>query len=106
MRVLLALLLALTFAGAAVGDSGFSHVTQLEAGETDYVICASGADASWEHPLRPDGAPDMRKLVVRCPVAAPGTIWIEGSPAAPDSPLDVRQQSSTLFLPMIKVRGE
>lgn len=101
MRVLLALLLVLSFVGAAVGDSGFTHVTQLEASETDYVVCASGADVVWEHPPRSDGTPDTRKLVVRCPVQAPGAIWIEGKLVAPESPLGVRQEGESMFLPMI-----
>ena len=101
MRVLLALLLAVGFAGAEAGDSGFTHVTQLEATETDYVVCASGADVVWEHPPRSDGTPDTRKLIVRCPVQAPGMIWVEGQPVAPESPLGVRQQREFVFVPMI-----
>lgn len=102
MRVILGVVAAVVMVASASGQSAYTTVTVLEADESNYVVCASGSDVTYYHPLRADGAPDMRKLVVECPVLAPGIIWAEGQPVSPlAQPAQAGNEQSTIYLPLI-----
>lgn len=94
---LLILAASILMASRASSQSAYTTVTVLDVAESNYVICASGADVTYHFPLRADGSPDTRKLVVECPATVQGPIWIEERPILPSDAL-----GQTIYFPFMK----
>lgn len=92
MRKLLVLaMLVVLLTGTAYG---YTYTVALDAGESEYILCATGGDLEYAHPLHDDGTEDRNALIVVCPMF--------NSPLALPSLSKQTEAQLSVFLPVIE----